>query len=388
MKDFDVVVYGASGYTGRLVADYLAGKYGADASLNWAMAGRSEAKLKEAAIEIAAPAATPFVVADASDPQSLAAMARRAKCVVTTVGPYQLYGEPLVAACAETGTDYVDLCGEPNWMRSMIDKYEAAAKNSGARIVFSCGFDSIPFDLGVWFTQEEANKEFGAPCREIKGRVRAMKGKFSGGTAASLKATMAAAFKDPAVVELLKSSFALTPGFTGAEQPSMSKPMLDEATGVWLAPFVMAPINTKNVHRSNFLMGHPYGKDFRYSEMMMTGKGEEGQAIAGAVAADTSLMGEDAPRPGEGPTKEERETGFYDILFIGETARGEKIRTHCKGDKDPGYGSTSKMIAESAICLVRDAKETKGGIHTPAAAMAAPLLKRLQVNAGLTFGRE
>lgn len=388
MKEFDIVVYGATGYTGRLVAEYLVKEYGGDASLKWAMAGRSADKLKPVRDEIGAPSSTPLVIADASDPASLKAMAEAARCVITTVGPYQLYGEPLVAACVEAGTDYVDLCGEPNWMRAMIDKYEAAAKKSGARIVFSCGFDSIPFDLGVWHTQQEAKKEFGEPCVEIKGRVRAMKGKFSGGTAASLKETMKAAFKDPSVIELLKSSFALTPGFKGADQPSMSKPMLDEESGVWLAPFVMAPINTKNVHRSNFLLGHPYGEDFRYSEMMMTGKGEQGAAIAKAVASDNSLMGEDAPKPGEGPTKEERETGFYDVLFIGETARGQKIRTHCKGDKDPGYGSTSKMIAESAIALVREASKTKGGVWTPAAAMGAPLLKRLEAHAGLSFGRE
>jgi short subunit dehydrogenase-like uncharacterized protein len=387
-REFDIIVYGSTGYTGRLVAEYLSRQYKDDPSLKWAMAGRSEKKLAEVRDEIGAPSSTPFVIADASDPASLKAMAARAKCIITTVGPYQLYGEPLVAACAEARTDYVDLCGEPNWMRVMIDKYDAAAKKSGARIVLSCGFDSIPFDLGVWFNQQEALKEFGAPAREIKGRVRAMKGTFSGGTAASLKATMAAAFKDPSIIELLKSSFALTPGFEGAKQPSASKPLYEEDLGSWMAPFVMAPINTKNVHRSNFLLGHPYGKDFLYSEMMMTGPGDKGEQTAKAVAGDNSLMGEDAPKPGEGPTKEERETGFYDVLFIGETAKGEKIRTFCKGDKDPGYGSTSKMIAESAVCLVRDAAQTKGGVLTPAAAMAAPLLKRLETNAGLTFGRE
>lgn len=385
-REFDLIVYGASGYTGRLVSEYLVQRYGADPSLKWAMAGRTESKLREVRAEIDPFENTLLIVADASDPASLNAMARRARCVITTVGPYQLYGEPLVAACAETGTDYVDLCGEPAWMRSMIDKYDAAAKKSGARIVFSCGFDSIPFDLGVWFTQEEAKKEFGAPAREIKCRVRAMKGKFSGGTAASLKATMAAAFKDPSVIELLKSPFALTPGFDGARQPSGSKPV--EENGVWMAPFIMAPINTKNVHRSNLLLNHPYGKEFVYSEMMMTGSGEQGEKIAKAVAADTSLMGDDAPKPGEGPTKEERDTGFYDILFLGETARGEKIRTFCKGDRDPGYGSTSKMIAESAICLVRDRADTPGGIWTPAAALGRALLKRLEANAGVTFGRE
>lgn len=385
-KEFDLVVYGATGYTGRLVAEYLIQRYGADSSLKWAMAGRSHGKLREVRTEIDPLEATPLIVADAADPASLRAMANRAKCVVTTVGPYQLYGEPLVAACAESGTDYVDLCGEPAWMRVMIDKYDAAAKKSGARIVFSCGFDSIPFDLGVWFTQEEAMKEFGAPAREIRCRVRAMKGKFSGGTAASLKATMAAAFKDPSIIELLKNPFALTPGFDGGKQPPGSKPV--EENGVWMAPFIMAPINTKNVHRSNFLMNHPYGKEFLYSEMMMTGPGAQGETIAKAVAADTSLMGDDAPKPGEGPTKEERDTGFYDILFIGETARGEKIRSHCKGDRDPGYGSTSKMIAESAICLVKDRPGTEGGVLTPASAMGRTLVKRLEANAGLTFGRE
>jgi len=387
-SEFDLIVYGATGYTGRLVADYLVQRYGRDPSVKWAMAGRSLAKLEEVRAAIDPLKSTPLVIADASDPASLKAMAARARCIVTTVGPYQLYGEPLVAACAQAGADYVDLCGEPAWMRAMIDKYDGAAKKSGARIVFSCGFDSIPFDLGVWFTQEEAMKEFGAPAREIKCRVRAMKGKFSGGTAASLKATMAAAFNDPSILETLKSPFALTPGFEGAKQPSGSKPMLDEAVGVWVAPFIMAPINTKNVHRSNHLMNHPYGKDFLYSEMMMTGPGDQGEKFAKAVAADTSLMGEDAPKPGEGPTKEERETGFYDVLFIGETARGEKIRTFCKGDRDPGYGSTSKMIAESALCLVRDRPDTPGGVWTPASAMGRALLKRLEANAGLSFGRE
>lgn len=387
-KDFDIIVYGATGYTGRLVAEYLVQRYGSDPSIRWAMAGRSLGKLEEVR-EIVDPAHNAaLIVADASDSDSMKALAARGRCIVTTVGPYQLYGEPLVASCAEAGADYVDLCGEPAWMRTMIDKYEVLAKNSGARIVFSCGFDSIPFDLGVWFTQEEAKKEFGAPAREISCRVRTMKGKFSGGTAASLKATMASAFKDPSIIELLKSPFALTPGFEGVRQPSGSRPIIDPALGVWLAPFIMAPINTKNVHRSNYLLNHPYGKDFLYSEMVLTGPGEHGEKIAKALASDNSLMGESAPKPGEGPTKEERETGFYDILFLGETARGEKIRTHCKGDRDPGYGSTSKMVAESGLCLVRDCPDTQGGIWTPAAAMGRRLLKRLEANAGLSFGRE
>ncbi len=385
-REFDIIVYGASGYTGRLVAEYLAERYRGDAALKWAMAGRSARKLAEVRDEIGAPKSVPLVEADAADPASLEKMTARARVIATTVGPYQLYGEPLVAACVRTGTDYVDLCGEPAWMRAMIDTYDASAKASGARIVLSCGFDSIPFDLGVFFLQEEAKKRFGAPCREVKGRVRKMKGKFSGGTAASLKATMAAAFMDPSLIELLKSPFALTPGFEGAKQPSGSKPV--EENGLWLAPFIMAPINTKNVHRSNALLGFPYGKDFLYSEMMITGAGEQGEKIAKAIASDTSLMGEDAPKPGEGPTKEERDTGYYDVLFIGETADGRILKAGVTGDKDPGYGSTSKMIAEAALCLLRDRTDKKGGVLTPAPAMGAALINRLVKNAGLTFAIE
>lgn len=387
-KEFDIIVYGASGYTGRLVAQYLARQYGNDKGLKWAMAGRSADKLAAVRDEIGAPEDTPLVVADAADPASVNAMVARAKVILTTVGPYQLYGSDLVAACVRAGTDYVDLCGEPSWMRQMIDAHEADAKASGARIVFSCGFDSIPFDLGVLFLQEEAKKKFGKPCTEIKSRVRKMKGTFSGGTAASLKATMAAAFKDPKIIELLKSPFALAPGYDGPKQPSGSKPQFDKDLGVWLAPFVMAPINTKNVHRSNFLMDAAYGDDFRYSEMLITGPGDQGEAIAKAVAGDNSLMGDDAPKPGEGPTKEEREAGHYDVLFIGSTADGAEIRVGVTGDMDPGYGSTSKMIAESAICLVRDQTDTPGGIWTTAPAMGAALIERLTANAGLTFAVE
>ena len=273
-KEFDLIVYGASGFTGRLVAEYLAKQYDHDKDLKWAMAGRSAEKLAAVRDEIGAPTDTPLVVADSDDPASIDTMVRRAKVMITTVGPYQIYGDDLVAACAKAGTDYVDLCGEPAWMRKMIDAHQETAEKSGARIVLSCGFDSIPFDLGVYYLQEKAREQFGGPCSEVKGRVRKMKGTFSGGTAASLKATMAAAFKDPSVIELLKSPFALTPGFTGPRQPSGSKPYYDEGLGVWAAPFVMAAINTKNVHRSNALLGHAYGEDFKYSEMIILAPGK------------------------------------------------------------------------------------------------------------------
>jgi short subunit dehydrogenase-like uncharacterized protein len=387
--EFDLVIFGASGFTGRLVVEYVLKQYGfqdvSRGNLSWAIAGRSLEKLAELRDEFGAPSNLPLIVADASVPASLVDVARRTKVILTTVGPYQLYGSDLVAACAQTGTDYVDLCGEPVWMRQMIDAHHANAVASGARIVFSCGFDSIPFDIGVWFTQSEFTKAYGSQASRIKGRVRKMKGTFSGGTAASMKATMAAAAQDPAVMSLLKNPFALTPGFQGPSQPHGMKPLFDEAIGSWCAPFIMAPINTRNVHRSNHLMNHSYGEDFVYDEMILTGPGEKGETIANAIAGDKSMGGKDGPKPGEGPSKEERETGFYDVMFAAENAMGQKLLASVKGDRDPGYGSTSKMISESALCLLRDNLPTQGGIWTPAAAMAEPLLKRLQANAGLTF---
>jgi len=384
-RDFDLIVYGATGFTGRLVAEYLTQAYAGDKRPRWAMAGRSEAKLAEVRDLIGAPADTPLVVADASDPASLKAMAARATVILTTVGPYQLYGSALVAACVEAGTAYVDLCGEPGWMREMIDAHHARAQESGARIVFSCGFDSIPFDLGVLTLQEAARERFGRPCPRVKGRVRAMKGGFSGGTAASLKATLAAAARNPSLIALLTNPFALTPGFQGPGQPLGMIPEYDRTIEAWVAPFIMAPINTKNVHRTNFLLGKAYGADFVYDEMMVAGLGEMGKAAAEAIAKMNPLAGDKGPKPGEGPSKEERDSGHYDLLFVGDMGGGIRIDAVVTGDKDPGYGSTSKMIAEAALCLIEDVPEAAGGVWTPGAIMGAPLRKRLIERAGLTF---
>lgn len=380
-RDFDIIVYGATGYTGRLVAEYLGQAY--PQGVRWAMAGRSLSKLQQVRDELALPATIPLIAANSDDPASLRAMCERTTVVLTTVGPYQLYGSDLVAACAATGTGYVDLCGEPAWMRRMIDAHEAQAKASGARIVFSCGFDSIPFDLGVLTLQEAARARFGRPAPRVKCRVRTMKGGFSGGTAASLKATLAAAARDPSLIPLLASPFALTPGHTGPHQPAGLLPEFDPTINAWVAPFVMAPINTKNVHRTNFLLGQPYG-DFVYDEMVVAGLGDMGKAAAEALAKLNPFAGDSGPKPGEGPTREERETGHYDVLFAGLMEDGTRIDAVVTGDRDPGYGSTSKMLAESALCLVQDV-EGAGGIWTPGALMGATLRDRLVRNAGLTF---
>lgn len=378
-REFDVIVYGATGYTGKLVAEYLAR---AHPDRKWAMAGRSLTKLEAARSEVGAPADLPLIAADAQDPAALKAMCLRTRVVLTTVGPYQLYGEPLLAACVQSGTDYLDLCGEPAWMRAMIDRYEADAKASGARILFSGGFDSIPFDLGVWAVQQCAEARFGRPAPRVKGRVRRMQGTFSGGTFASAKATMAAAAQDPGILGLMADPFALTPGFSGPPQPRGLLPEYDAAVGGWVAPFMMATINTKNVHRTNALLGHPYGTDFVYDEMMIAqGLGDLGKAAAEAIARINPFGGEKAP--GDGPTREEREAGHYDILFIGEMPDGDRVEAVVTGDMDPGYGSTSKMISETALLLGET--ESAGGIWTPVALLGGALRDRLAERAGLTF---
>jgi len=382
---FDIVVYGSTGFTGQLVAEYFAAHYAGPSAPKWAMAGRSLDKLASVRDAIGAPADIALIRADASDPSSLKAMIEQTRSVVSTVGPYQLYGSELVALCATTGTDYLDLCGEPVWMHQMIGTHEAAAKASGARIVFSCGFDSVPFELGALFVQEEAKRVFGTPVSRVKGRVRDMRGTLSGGTAASGRATFEAVAKDLSLVSILNDPFALTPGFSGVKQPKGNRPLYEEDMHSWAAPFTMALINTRNVHRSNMLMGFPYGREFVYDEMVLTGPGEKGEANAKRVmAANSEKTGPNAPKPGEGPSKEERETGRYDLLYVAIAPDGGQVRASVKGDRDPGYGSTSKMIAECAICL-REMPDIKGGMWTPGAAMGNRLIKRLTDHAGITF---
>jgi short subunit dehydrogenase-like uncharacterized protein len=380
----DLVVFGASGFTGRLVAEYVAEKYGK--TIKWGMAGRDLDKLAALRDEIGARENTLLIKADSEDDLSLQALVGATRSVISTVGPFQLYGSKLVAACARAGTDYLDLSGETVWMRRMIDAHESEARSSGARILFSCGFDSVPFELGVLFLQNAAKKSWGRAAERVKGRVRVMKGTFSGGTAASSRATIAAATGDPQVFAQLKDPFLLTPGFAGPKQPSGTKIELDEDLGAWVAPFIMSMINTRNIHRSNALMGHPYGTGFVYDEMIVAGAGKEGEeAAAKIVEENRSFGGEGSPKPGEGPSKAEREAGCYDIQFIGRSKDHGMISAAVRGDRDPGYASTSKMITECAICLLQDASDVPPGIWTPGAAMGEKLISRLVRNAGLTF---
>ena len=385
LNKYDFVIYGATGFTGKLVVEYAIKQYNNNNEVSWAIAGRNNEKLEHVQEKYNLPSDIGKIVVDSNDQDSIDEMVSQTKCVLTTVGPYQLYGEKIVKTCISTGTDYVDLCGEPGFMHKIISECSAEAKETGARVVFSCGFDSIPFDLGVLFVQEEVMSKLNKYAPSVRGRVRAMNGEFSGGTAASMKATMAALQSNPELINILVNPHALCDGIQGVQQDDDSKPVYDEELDTWVAPFFMAPINTKNIHRSNKLMNHIYGENFKYNEMWIQGPGEEGKAAAEFISTMNPLG--DAPEPGDGPSRESRENGNYDVLFCADVD-GETIKASVSGDMDPGYGSTSKMITESAVCLVKDCENLAGGIYTPAASMGKKLIKRLESSAGLTFKLE
>ena len=381
-KKYDFIVFGATGFTGKLVVEYLVERYLGNPEIKWALAGRNLEKLKSVAKSKNVPDDICLFTADSNDKTSVENLVSKTRCILTVVGPYQLYGNNIIESCAKSGTDYVDLCGEPGWMHEKINELSNISKESGSRMVFSCGFDSIPFDLGVLFLQNEIIKRFNKPAPNVRGRVRAMNGEFSGGTAASLGATMSALKEKPELFAVLANPFALSNGFIGPDQPADNKPVYDEKLDSWVAPFFMAPINTKNIHRSNALMDHIYGEDFCYNEMWIQGTGDKGKAAADFISKSNPLS--NAPQPGEGPSRESRENGNYDLLFCGDID-DKSIHVSVTGDMDPGYGSTSKMITESAVCLVKECDDLKGGIYTSASSMGTKLIKRLEDNAGLTF---
>jgi len=401
-RKYDVVVWGATGFTGALVAEYLRDQYGVGKELRWAIAGRNELKLEELKHELGAECAQlPILTADSHNESSLRELARSTSVVLTTVGPYALYGSELVAACVDNGTHYCDLAGEPQWIRRMIDAHADSAAKTGARIVHCCGFDSVPMDIGAWFLQEQAMQRHGHYAESIKLFVKATKGGASGGTIASMMNLIKESRADRSVLKILTNPYALNPegereGPDGREQHDIR---FDDDVNSWTAPFVMAAINTRVVRRSHALLGYPWGRNFRYDEAIITGKGPAGWAKAASFKAGLGAIVVGAafdttrnlmqrfvlPKPGEGPSEEMRETGFFNLMQIGKLPDGSRIVTKITGDRDPGYGSTSKMLSECAVCLAKDDLPAGGGVWTPASVMAKPLLKRLTENAGLTF---
>jgi short subunit dehydrogenase-like uncharacterized protein len=400
---YDVVVFGATSFVGQILARYLCDEFGVDRALRWAAAGRSLARL-ESLRDSLGPAARSLqlLTADAADADTLRTLCSRARVIVSTVGPYALHGEPLVRTCVDTGTDYCDLTGEVQWLRRMIATYESQARSSGARIVNCCGFDSIPSDLGVHFLQGEARRRFGQACTNVKMRVRSLRGGFSGGTVASVLNIVKEIAANPALRRELADPYSICPpGRTPrVRQPDVKFAEYDADFDAWVGPFLMSAINTRVVHRTNALTQNAYGADFRYDEATLTGRGLRGQLnaaalgaglgafmLAGAIGpARRALERFVLPAPGEGPTPEAQRKGGFDLRFFGRTAGRQTLRARVTGDRDPGYGSTAKMLGQAAACLALDVpRQAAGGFWTPASLLGDRLLPRLREHAGVTF---
>lgn len=425
-RDYTLILYGASSFVGQITAHYLA-RFLQSQPLQWAIAGRNKKKLEQLKQDLSKPSGlntdsnddsdnglgpnhtstTPclpdIIIADSDNADSLTAMCRQSQIVISTVGPYLKYGEPLIKACVNQGTDYVDLTGEAIFIKDMLDKYQNDAKLSGARIVNACGFDSIPSDLGVYFTQQQAQQRFGTPCTDIQMRVKAAKGGLSGGTIASMATIFEEVGKDKARRKQLADPYLLN---TDSETPKVrqvthSMPSFDQDHERWVAPFIMDSINTRIVHRSNQLLDYEYGRDFKYDEAMWMPAGLKGRAMSYALTAGIGgfalamsftksrelLSDHILPKSGDGPSAEDQKNGYFDLRFFGTSAEGKPIITKVTGDKDPGYGSTSRMLAQAALCLVQDTDRDKigGGFWTPASAMGDLLIERLINNAIMKF---
>ena len=405
-RPYAVVLYGATSFVGQITAKYLSQFLADSNDVEWAIAGRDEEKLKKLQSEISDSGSAKkvdIIIANSNDEASLDEMTKQAKVVISTVGPYLKYGEPLIKSCANNGTDYVDLTGEAIFIKDMMDKYQDTASQSGARIVNSCGFDSIPSDLGVYFTQQQAEKQFDEVCEKIHMRVKAAKGGLSGGTVASMATIFEEVGKDKSRRKQVANPYLLNDDADApnVRQKNVSKPEYDSEHGRWLAPFVMASINTRIVHRTNQLTDYEYGREFKYDEAMWMKDGVKGQLTSYALSAGlfgfaTTMMFKPSrellskhvlPKSGSGPSKSEQENGYFDIRFFGYTASNDSISTKVTGDRDPGYGSTSRMLAQSALCLAQDIshQDVKGGFWTPASAMGDKLIARLEEHSGLSF---
>ena len=405
-RPYAVILYGATSFVGQITAHYLTNflsnaKNKDGSNVTWAIAGRDEKKLNE--LQSTLESKVDIVIANSNNPASLDEMTKQTQVIISTVGPYLKYGEPLIKSCAENGTDYVDLTGEAIFIKDMMDKYQETAKQSGARIVNSCGFDSIPSDLGVYFTQAKAEETFGETCNVIHMRVKAAKGGISGGTIASMATIFEEAGEDKARRKQVANPYLLNDDTDApnVRQDNVSKPEYDSTHKRWLAPFVMASINTRIVHRSNQLLGYEYGRDFKYDEAMWMKDGVKGKLSSYAMSAGllgfaTAMMIKPSrellskhvlPKAGSGPSKDEQENGYFDIRHFGQTAKNDTITVKVTGDRDPGYGSTSRMISQAALCLAQDIskEDVGGGFWTPASAMGNKLITRLEAHSGLSF---
>ncbi|MFC7019590.1 MULTISPECIES: saccharopine dehydrogenase family protein [Haloarcula] len=404
----DVVVWGATGFTGRLAAEHLARAGGDD--LSWTVAGRSPSKLESLREDLAdidpGLADREYLVGDATDRESLAAIAEETDVVCAAVGPYAEYGTPMVEACLDAGTDYCDLTGELQWMRETVERYHERAVEDGTRIVHACGFDSVPSDLGTLLVQTHAMETSGAPCSTVRANVALDGGGFSGGTAASMVDLYEVLEDDPSLAGALADPHALVP--EGHPDPRSAVrgalPQYDREAGTWTAPFFMAKVNEKVVHRSNALRGYPWGRSFAYHESMVTGDGPAGAALAGAVTGGLVLLDGIMsvgplrrqleryvlPDPGEGPSRQAIERGGFEVRLRGTGAAADggdvfTVEGRIAANRD-AYGTSGVLIGEAARCLANGAVDSPlaGGVLTPASGIGLPLVERLRA-AGLTI---
>ena len=401
-RDVDIAVFGATGFVGKLLAEYLAEHAPKDVRI--ALAGRSEQRLSDVRRGLGPRAAHwPLLTADSAKPDSLRALARAARVVVTTVGPYRAYGMPLVDACVDAGTDYADLTGEVLFMRETSERFHERAAGDGVRIVHACGFDSIPSDLGVLLLHQQAKADGAGDLQETTLVVRVLKGSLSGGTFASMKGTVDELKRDPGLRRIVGDPYALSP--ERKREPRLGRETdlrgatYDADLGIWLGPFVMAPANTRVVRRSNALQDWAYGRKFRYREVMSFGSSRLAPARAGLMSAgltalaaglafdpSRALLDRVLPKPGEGPSEEARRNGLFRIDIHTVTSNGARYVARIGAQGDPGYAATAVMLGECGLCLAldRDRLPARGGVLTPATAMGTLLADRLRA-AGQTY---
>ncbi|MDC0936981.1 saccharopine dehydrogenase NADP-binding domain-containing protein [Pirellulales bacterium] len=397
--EFDIVLWGGSSFVGKLVAEHLHKTYGVEGQIRWAIGGRNQRKLEDTRAWLGAGAEElPIIVGDARDRQFLGAMVESTKVVLSTVGPYAIYGEELIEACAASGTDYCDLAGEIPFIQQMIDRHAVQARNSGARILNCCGVDSLPSDLGARSLNEMAQKQFGCGLAHVTNEVKTFKGRFSGGTISSLGGMHNDAARDDKVAAILDNPYAICPPGrrSGVAQPDIAA-VRRSPSGTWLGPFFMAIVNTRVVHATNAHLDYPYGTDFTYDEGWDVGSRRAASLLAlvsrmfyrayrfGPMRA--FLNATVLPKPGKGPSRKSREEGEFEFHLIARTRSGHRLMLAVSGDRDPGYGSTSPMIGEVAVCLARDLPKSAlpGGFWTPGAAIADKIIPRLIENAGMKF---
>ena len=397
MKQFDIIIWGATSFTGKLVVEYLFKKF-ASTKIKWAIAGRNKEKLENVRSKVA-DKNIPIFIADSFDEKSLSVIVKKSKVICSTVGPYSLYGSLLVELCVKHSTNYCDITGEAHWIRTIIDKFHKDAKKKKIKIVNSCGFDSIPSDMGVYFIQNEIKKAYKSYAKSIKMRVAGIRGGISGGTYGSMNNLLKEAYADKSVFKVLNNPYGLNPRdkMEGLDKKDLRKIIFDNESKSWIYPFIMAGINTKIVRRSNALSNFQYGKEFTYEEATMAGKGISGFWKAILALFPLAMIGINPnsflkkivnsfmPKPGEGPGIEKRKNGFYNLRFYITIDKKRKAFAKVIGDSDPGYGSTSKMLAESALSLAFDNLPGNYGVITPSFAMGDKLLNRLKENAGLSF---